>query len=260
MAATATNLDVARPVQRALGRSALYRLLSLACAYPSDDRIRALREEALPAAGIGAGVIDSELGRCLETLASLLSSLPLEELQSQYHRTFGHVSFADCPAYESAFGNANLFQQVQVMADVAGFYRAFGFTVSDSYRERVDHLAVELEFMHVLTYKEAFARVHHGRDKVAICRRGQRRFWRQHLGRWLPAFTRLLGAKAEGGVYLALARLLEAFGEAEAKALGTASLAAPLKPGEGASGLDGGCPWTDDGCPIAPAYPARQGG
>lgn len=261
MAATATNLDVgARPVQRALGRSALYRLLSQACAYPSGDRLRTLREEALPAAGIGADMIDGELGRRLDALAVLLPSLTAEELQGQYHRTFGHVSLSDCPAYESAFGSANLFQQVQVMADVAGFYRAFGFTVSDSYRERVDHLAVELEFMHVLTYKEAFALVHHGRDKVAICRRGQRRFWREHLGRWLPAFAQLLAAKAEGAFYTALARLMEAFSQAETNALGKAAQLGPTKPSQGLSAVDGECPWSDDGCPIAPSYPGRQEG
>ncbi len=254
MAPATTTLPVqARPVQRALARSALYRLLSLACAYPSSDRIRVLRDEVLPTAQVGAAMMTGELADHLDHLASLLSPLDLETVQAHYHRALGHVSVSDCPAYESAYVGSNLFQQVQVMADVSGFYRAFGFAVSDVYRERSDHVAVELEFMHVLTYKEAFARVHHSRDKVAICRRGQRRFWGDHLGRWLPAFAQLLRAKAETGFYSQLALLLAAFAETEARTLGKAPPWTPGGPREGLSAAGPEGPCADDGCPLAPS-------
>ncbi|HKZ51541.1 MAG TPA: molecular chaperone TorD family protein [Dehalococcoidia bacterium] len=254
MAPTATTLDVqARPVQRALGRSAIYRLLSLACAYPTDDRIRVLREEALPPALIGAEALGRGLKARLDALASLLPSLELEKVRDHYHRTFGHVSVPDCPAYESAYMGTNLFQHVHRMADVAGFYRAFGFTVSDAHRERVDHLTMELEFMHVLTFKEAYALVHHGRDKVSVCRRAQRKFWREHLGRWLPAFVQLLAAKAAGGFYGELAQVLSACVQAEAKVLGDAPQLGPSKPDAQAPADSLECPWTDEGCPMVPS-------
>jgi TorA maturation chaperone TorD len=211
-----------------------------------------MRDEALPAAHIGAEVVTRGLEGCLDSLASLLSSVDLDTLQAHYHRVFGHVSVPDCPTYESAYMGSNLFQQVQVMSDVAGFYRAFGFEVSDTYRERVDQLAVEMEFMHVLAYKEAFALVHHSRDKVAICRRGQRRFWGDHLGRWLAPLARLLKDKAGEGFYGELALVLAAFAEFEAVILGKALQLRPAKLGEQASGADMECPWADEGCAVAP--------
>ncbi len=126
----------------------------------------------------------------------------------------------DCPAYETAPIGSNIFQQSQVMADVAGFYRAFGFVLSDENPERIDHVTVELEFMRALAYKEAYARVYDGRGKVDICRQAERRFWKEHLGYWLPAFATRLGAKAESGVYFELALLLEKFTGVEDKFLG----------------------------------------
>lgn len=250
MPSVASATDVrSRPVQRALGRSALYRFLSLACGYPLADRVGVIREEALPKAQAGAQMVAPGLVRRLEELGALLAGLEAAHLQGEYHRTLGHIPMPDCAPYESAYVGPNLFQQVNTMADVAGFYRAFGLAPSSSGRERADHVAVELEFMRVLTYKEAVARVRHGRDKVYICRRAQRRFWREHLGTWLPLFARALRAKAGSGFYAGLASLLEGFARAEARELGNAPEA---KPAQGPLPPEADCTGDDTGCPLAP--------
>ncbi len=249
MTSTTTTLDVqAEPVQRALGRSALYRLLSLACAYPSRDRIHALRGEALPAALTGATKISRKLAKDVDRLATRLPSSDLETLKTDYHAFFGHVTLPDCPVYESAYAGSNLFQQVHGLADVAGFYRAFGFAVSETDRERADHLAVEAEFMRVLTYKESFARVNHGPDKVRLCRHAQRKFWREHLGRWLPTFGRLLEARISDGFYGELALVTKTFAAAEARTLGKVPQALSENREGPPIDTDMDCPWNEDDC------------
>jgi DMSO reductase family type II enzyme chaperone len=230
MTATTVTVDVqAGPVQRALGRSALYRLLSLACAYPSGDRLNALQGEALTESVIGATKVSRKVTKHLDRLATELKTSDIEALEAQYHTIFGHVALPDCPVYEAAYAGSSVFQQVNGLADVAGFYRAFGFAVSETDRERVDHLAVELEFMRVLTYKESYARVNHGPDKVRLCRHAQRRFWREHLGRWLPTFGRLLEERESEGFYGELARVTRSFAETEARSLGRVPEALPQK-------------------------------
>lgn len=248
MAASGTLRVEARPVQRALGRSALYRFLSLGCAYPSPSALAALREEALPLARLAAEVVAPEVGRHLTSLAEELVRTDLEGLRREYHRVFTHSTAADCPAYESAYTARHLFQQAQAMGDVAGFYRAFGFQASADNRERVDHIGVELEFMHLLAYKEAYALVHHGRGKVRLCRRAQRRFWGDHLGRWLPLFAALLAGRAGDGFYGRLALAADAFARAEARELGDVLTAGATVDQPGA---DFGCLLADDGCPAA---------
>ena len=39
------------------------------------------------------------------------------------------------------------------MGDIAGFYSAFGVQLSQDIHERLDHLSVELEFLHFLATK-----------------------------------------------------------------------------------------------------------
>ncbi len=93
----------------------------------------------------------------------------------------------EAPPYESQYGRLNLGQQSEEMADIAGFYRAFGLKAPE--KERVDHLAVELEFMAFLALKEAWA-LHSGEPERALeVRTAQTRFVADHLARWVPVFA-----------------------------------------------------------------------
>jgi TorA maturation chaperone TorD len=96
------------------------------------------------------------------------------------------------------------------MADVAGFYRAFGVKVDPS-GDRVDHIAAELEFMNLLAVKESIALQQEGEGEHAhVCRDASRSFLRDHLGRWVRTFAEKLGDEgadpfyAEAGAFLSL--------------------------------------------------------
>lgn len=108
------------------------------------------------------------------------------------------------------------------MADVAGFYRAFGFALGQVVRERPDHVAVELEFMHVLALKEAYA-WHVGEpEHAAICVDAQQKFLQDHLGRWFDLFTQGVTHNAPDSVYALAAQLAAVFVRADAERLGVA--------------------------------------
>jgi TorA maturation chaperone TorD len=135
------------------------------------------------------------------------------------------------------------------MADVGGFYQAFGLRVGRRERERVDHVTTDLEFMRFLTRKEAFARVHHGRPQIDICRRAQRRFWREHLGVWLPTFAMFLTVRVHSGFYCDWAQALVTLAEAESRALGKATAIALQTTALQTFG-DMDCSVGADGCPL----------
>ena len=67
-----------------------------------------------------------------------------------------------------------------------------------------DHVTHELEFMYFLAFQEATTA-----DHVWLER--QRRFWNEHLGRWLPQFADAVERADTHPFYLALAVLLRAF-------------------------------------------------
>jgi TorA maturation chaperone TorD len=87
---------------------------------------------------------------------------------------------------------------------------------------------VELEFMHFLTYKEAYALTHHGPAKARLCREVQRKFMQEHLGKWALQFAERLGEKAGGGYFGCVADLTEAFLKAEVSFLGARPETGPV--------------------------------
>jgi len=129
-------------------------------------------------------------------------------LASEYRQVFSHNLTPDCPPYETQYGSTHIFWQSQQLADIAGFYRAFGLELSQQAHERLDHLAVELEFMGYLSLKEAYALERHHDAQGAVVQDAQRKFLNEHLGRWVGAFSSRVQAKLPGGAYASLAETL----------------------------------------------------
>ncbi len=210
-----------------VARSGFYRLLSAAFLYPNPDLWDFLRT-GVPAARDLLAHLPVESPAALEApLAAWVRSLQdlsLDGLEAEYIRTFTHGTPLEYPPYETQYGNTQVFYQSQRLADIAGFYRAFGLEVSTTAKERLDHISVELEFMAFLTYKEAYARTHDGDVAGELCRRAQQNFMTHHLGRFGPLFARRLRRKAGAGYYGAPAELLERFLEAEFAYLGVRPL------------------------------------
>jgi TorA maturation chaperone TorD len=194
---------------RHFARSAAYRLLSEATMYPSGDVMKALREEDLPQAQAAAEVLDESFSALLAAFAEeLLKSSP-DDLQLEHGRIFTHLLSLDCPPCETVYTAKEIFDETSQLSDIAGFFRAFGLELAE--RERPDHITVELEFMQMLTSKEAYAHLHHGAEKARLCRVVQRKFVEEHLGRWGRQFAQKLAAMAPDGVFGATASLLDAF-------------------------------------------------
>lgn len=148
-------------------------------------------------------------------LPSSAPSNPSEEMR----RVFGYNLSPDCPPYETQYGKSEIFRQSQQLADLAGYYRAFGVDMAEGNR-RPDSLAVELEFTALLCVKEARALACGEQGSAVICRSARARFLREHLGRWTPGFFTAVRLKAEGSYYASLTRTLVEFIALDARALG----------------------------------------
>lgn len=228
-------------VERALNRSKLYLLVSWSQLYPEDDEFLDYMQcgefvedgcaaiDALEAAldGIGGeraklklALLRKQFGQIEKVIASECVNWQLSDLQAEHRRVFSNVITLDCPPYETLFGNDHVFAQSQVMGDIAGFYRAFGVELSKDIHERLDHLSVEFEFMHFLAYKESYARCHDGADKTQIVLDAQKKFVKNHIGRWVPLFCRMLVKKAGSGLYKHVADLMAELMDFEVAFLG----------------------------------------
>jgi len=183
-----------------VGRAALWRLLSLGFAPPTAATRAEV--EALAQALVETGApLEVE-----EHLAALRSSSP-QDVAAEYQTLFGG-RVAVSP-YEGSY-ELDPLRQGRQLADVSGFYLAFGAEPHGPAAERPDHLGCELEFLALLEL-----------ERVALAERGEEgdarfvdeiesSFLGDHAGRWLPTFfAEVRVAAPEGSPFRPLAALGE---------------------------------------------------
>lgn len=186
--------------------AAAYRLYSAAFQEPSPERIEERQWRRVYAALPGGARLPKP-------------PAPPPEIQNEFRRVFGHNLSPDCPPYETQYAHGGVFRKTQELADIAGFYRAFGLEAAAGDR-RPDHLPVELEFVSLLLLKEALALRRGEREKAAISRSARGKFLGDHLGRWLPSFAAAMSVKAPEGYCAALGAALAALVGEDARSLG----------------------------------------
>ncbi|MEW6775081.1 MAG: molecular chaperone TorD family protein [Bdellovibrionota bacterium] len=176
-------------------RSLELALLAYLLRDPADAREEAGEEILGALEGIGAK------GKRGETFSRIAAQLRAGRHGEAYNRTFGHVPAGRLSPYETSYGSANAFTQSQALADLQGFYKAFGVEPSALYRERPDHLGLEAEFLSLVEFKEALAL--NGRDEegAQICRAARQRFLENHIGRWAPVIFERLEREAADDLY-----------------------------------------------------------
>jgi TorA maturation chaperone TorD len=176
--------------------------------------------------------------------------LPAEELDPQwalellakdseaafadYPRVFGLISCRECPPYETEYlANDEPFFRAQQMADLAGFYRAFGLELSAERRDRPDHLCTQLEFASLLLSLKRRAGTQVG-DEASMqrdtCQQARRALLQDHLAWWVPSFGIGLRRHAEHGFYAELGKLITAFLPIDRMRLGIEPPRMPLEP------------------------------
>ena len=235
----ATVLPEERQVARALVRAGVYRLLGGAWAYPTPSHLEDLAglAESLAAEG--------PLAPAIAAFASAARGADAEATAQEYVFLFDRE--ARCPPYEGAWGDApQLAGKSALLADIAGFYAAFGLEPSAAHPDAEDHIAPECEFMSALCLKEAYALAEGMTEGLEVTQRAQSSFLGEHLGRWAEAFAVAVKGATPLPYYGALADLLGGWTREEIAGLG----AEPQR----VSGRFGYDPVQEEAftCPMAP--------
>lgn len=205
----AARLDAT--IDLALARSVVYHATTLGLRPAANGAARSLfsptGQAAIREAAAFLDALDPSgeaLLPAVETFRGRAAS-PADRLAA-HTRLFGHSRGLVCP-FETEYGAEGAFRQPQELANIAGYYLAFGLTPAEGRDERVDHAACECEFMDFLARKEAFGlgSLRAGGDqeeaaeRLATVRGAARRFLRDHLGRFGRAFaSRLMKEDADG--------------------------------------------------------------
>jgi nitrate reductase assembly molybdenum cofactor insertion protein NarJ len=187
-------------------------LASLVTAYPRAELAETLAGPPLcdhPALGAMAAAVAGGVEPLQRTYVEL------------FDRGKGRTSL-----YETEHGRMRGLAKGHDLADLAGFYHAFGLTLdSERVHEMLDHVAVELEFYGLLLMKQALLAEADDAEGGAIVLDARRKFLTDHLGRFVGVIAdqpAVRGDAAYGGVLAWCARLIAA--ECEALAVTPAPL------------------------------------
>jgi DMSO reductase family type II enzyme chaperone len=206
-------------IDLAVARSFIHRFLAKAYEDPRREGWRWLTlAQTINHLRAANAFVGQSLLPSAEGLIEALQPDGFDAFLNAYLAAFGHAARGSCPLNEIEYGDikADPLFQPHRLADLAAFYRAFGLEVAVDAGERHDHICLELEFLCVLAAKEAYALEHQlGSDQLAQCRDAQKKFLREHLGRWTPAFARRLAAATDEPALRALAEFTRAFIESE---------------------------------------------
>ena len=212
----------------AKARGRLYKCFSWAFWKPEPPFTTSLNE------GLWASVVEASaetLGLSASAIRPSLQetsrALAPETLEQEQLRLFELGVPHLISPYETDYLTQEAIAQAQQLSDIAGFYRAFGTEIEA--KERVDHLALELEFLHLLAFKEAKALEEDQPDHLEITRKAQAKFLQEHLGRWVGLFARQLRQHTNLAWYRVVGELLEALVARELKAFGFIPEALPAR-------------------------------
>ena len=221
------SVEVASRTEEALARSAVYRLLSQALAYPTADSVRELQQEDLSLVERHLDLLTPDVRIAARAAVEALRGLEIGELEATHRDVFSHVHSPDCSAFENDYAEGDVWRRAHQLADLSGFYRAFGVGHPS---ERPDHIAVELEFLYLLSYKLAWALASGDEEHAEVCAGAEDRFLEDHVLRWMPGFAERLSRVGAGGPYAAVAHLLSTLLDAEAARTGIRPDAATTLP------------------------------
>ncbi len=209
------EIKISESVEDLLAASQVYQFLSTCLLEPNKEALEMLNNkdymsEVKSCISISG---NNEMLETFELLQKGLEGADVEKLEWGYRATFGAATVAmDCPPYEMYYSGSQIWQQTQDLADISGFYKAHGIQMEeDTTTSRWDHVAVELEFLHFLTYKLAYAIENHSAEEQEACLSAKKKFLYAHIGRWIKAFSTSVVKKTPEDFYRQAATLASVF-------------------------------------------------
>ncbi len=153
-----------------------------------------------------------------KALTSLLETEIAERSEEDYWRPFGPGGVVSI--HETEYDPLVAVRKGHELADILGFYTAFGFRLREGQSELPDHLAVELEFVSLLLLKLLYARQHAMAEPAEVTHKAIASFLRDHLGRWVEAFAEAVDQARAFLAYGVLARIVRDFVGEECRLMG----------------------------------------
>ena len=186
--------------QHALACEDLTRFLAVCYYQPTIDFVQERLFESLNSA---ASLVDAELADCAKRLGDDFAGLDIVELTVDYTRLFLGPPSPRVKPYASSWlpSKSRTGEEDPNPLVVIEFYRQGGFDVDERFQDLPDHVAVELEFLYLLTFRRNRAQHDHDIESMNRAASLRDRFLNEHLLRWIVPFSEAVTNEAESSFY-----------------------------------------------------------
>ena len=166
----------------------LYKIISLGFSYPEHSHWDMIESQYSLAEEFLSGDLLTSLNRFMDSFYA--NQHCMDDIRSDYLRLFD-VGREISP-YETEYVKEKASRKPFELSDITGFYSAFGFGVGTDmqFKEAPDHVSIELEFMAILSWKEAFAREEKQAEHLGIVQDARFKFFESHVAKWSFYFCR----------------------------------------------------------------------
>ncbi len=185
----------------------LYKIISLGLAYPDEQNWTLLEKQLAMSATLFGG----ELAQRVETFKGSFfeNRGDLERMQSEYLAIFDTGRLIS--QYETEYISEKVSRKPFELADIAGFYAAFGFGVHETRqnKEAIDHISIELEFLAILEWKAEYAHQKQDEENANIVIEAKQNFLKDHLLKWGFFYCKQIRALEGYDFYVRLSLIFE---------------------------------------------------
>lgn len=192
----------------ALAREDVSRYLA-ACYYQPESAFA--EEGVFTSLSNAASQVHPDMAPLARNLGEEFDSAGMEDLLLDYTRLFLGPMHILAKPYGSVWLEGDKTLMDDTTMAVLELYREGGFDIDEAFRELPDHVAVELEFLYLLIFRENEARLAGDADRLNSVIDLKRRFLDQHIGRWIGPFTSAVREGAQSDFYRHLAELTGLF-------------------------------------------------
>ena len=210
------------PKEMLAARSIIYGAVSALFADPESEKFSMLMRSRLQGSIIDAcfqlegsgNRKEPTLSRTFQKLMSKLDRSSLEKIRDEFVDVFGHTLSKQIAPYAlEHLKNSDVFFRTQKLADLNGFYKAFGMEVGSI--ERADHISTQSEFLSFLLLKELVAGQNVLYDEKEVCEKAFYDFQNDHFLDWVDMFANNMVNNVTEEFYYRVGAFLKKFLETE---------------------------------------------
>lgn len=189
-------------------RGECYRFLA-ACFYQPKKEILGA-EQLLPTLTQNLREVCPAAAPFAQRMQESLAAYTEEELTVEYARLFVGPFGLKAPPYGSVYLDGDRTVMGPSTMETIRLYEEEGLARDEEFHELPDHIAVELEFMYYLIYREVEALQRGEQARAEEYRRKEEDFRIRFLDKWAPKFCSSMKEETDNVFYSALADCLTA--------------------------------------------------